>query len=93
VAATAKQTMVCGLQYHRSRVQIKSSELIEKMASKKTVTPSKPGVFSPFFLLCHSAVINASRWKQQQSKRRSVGFNTTDRAYELKAAYQLKNGE
>jgi hypothetical protein len=86
VAATAEQKMVCGLQYHRSRVQIKSSNLIEKMVSKKTATPSKLGVFSLFFLLCHSAVMNASGWQQQWSKRRSVGFNTTDLAYELKAA-------
>jgi hypothetical protein len=86
VAATAEQKTVCGLQYHRSRLRIKSSELIEKMVSKKTVTSSKLYVFSPFFLLCRSAVMNASGWQQQRSKRRSVGFNTTDRAYELKAA-------
>jgi hypothetical protein len=86
VAATAEQKTVCGLQYHRSRLRIKSSELIEKMVSKKTVTSSKLYVFSPFFLLCRSAVMNASGWQQQRSKRRSVGFNTPDRAYELKAA-------
>jgi hypothetical protein len=56
------------------------------MVSKTTVTSSKLGVFSLFFLLCRSAVMNASGWQQQRSKRRSVGFNTPDRAYELKAA-------
>jgi len=86
VAATAEQKTVCGLQYPRSCVRIKSSELIEKMVSKKTVTSSKLYVFSPFFLLCQSAVMNASGWQQQRSKRLSVGFNTPDRAYELKAA-------
>jgi len=81
VAATAEQKTVCGIQYHRSRVQTKSSKSIEKMVSKRTVTSSKLGVFSPFFLCCRSAEMNASRWKQQQSKRRSVGFNTTDRVW------------
>jgi hypothetical protein len=85
VAATAEQKTVCGLQYHRSRIRIKSSELIEKMVSKKSVTSSKLCVFSPFFLLCRSAIMNASRWQQQRSKSWSVGFNTPDRAYELKA--------
>jgi len=84
MAATAGQKMVCVLQYHRSRVVIKSSELIEKMVSKKTVTSSKLYVFSPFFLLCRSAVMNASRWQQWWSKRQSVGFNSPDRLYELK---------
>jgi len=51
------------------------------MVSKKTVTSSKLYVFSPFFLLCRSAVMNASGWQQQRSKRRSVGFSTPDRAY------------
>jgi hypothetical protein len=86
VAATAEQKLVCGLQYPRSRVRIKSSKLIEKMVSKTTVTSSKLDVFSPFFLLCRSAVMTASGWQQQQSKRRSVGFNTPDRACQLKAA-------
>jgi hypothetical protein len=80
VAATAEQKTVCGLQYPRSRVSIKSSELIEKMVSKTTVTSSKLGVFSLFFLLCRSAVMNVSRWQQQRSKSRSVGFNTPDQA-------------
>ena len=84
VAATAEQKTVCGLQYPRSRVSIKSSELIEKMVSKTTVTSSKLGVFSLFFLLCRSAVMNASRWQQQRSKGRSVGFNTTDCAKDVK---------
>jgi hypothetical protein len=81
VAATAEQKTVCGLQYHRSHIRSKSSKLIEKMVSKRTVTSSKLAVFSPFFLCCRSAEMNASRWKQQQSKRRSVGFSVVDRVW------------
>ena len=86
VAAMVAQKMVFGLHSHRSGVRIKSSNFIEKMVSKSTVTPSKLYVFSPVFLLCRSAVMNARGWQQQRSKRRSVGFNTPDRAYKLKAA-------
>jgi hypothetical protein len=81
VAATAEQKTVSGLHYHRSRVQIKRSDLIEKMVSKRTVTSSKLGVFSLFFLCCRSSEMNASRWLQQQSKRRSVGFSVIDRGW------------
>ncbi len=80
VAAMAAQKMVCGLQYHRAHVRNKSSKLIEKMASKKTVTSSKLDVFSPFFLCCRSSEMNASGWRQWWCKKRSVGLNTTERA-------------
>jgi hypothetical protein len=90
VAATAGQKKVCGLHCHRSGVRIKSSNFIEKMVSKSTVTPSKLYVFSPVFLLRRSVVMNASGWQQQRGKRRSVGFNTPDCACELKAAISLK---
>ena len=90
VAATAGQKKVCGLHCHRSGVRIKSSNFIEKMVSKSTVTPSKLYVFSPVFLLSHSVVTNACGWQQQRGKRRSVGFNTPDCACELKAAISFK---
>jgi hypothetical protein len=80
VAATAEQKTVCGLQYHRLRIRIKSSNLIEKLVSKKTVTSSTNDLFSPFFLCCHSTEMNTSGWWQFRHKRRSVGFNTTFRA-------------
>jgi len=74
VAATAEQTTVCGLHYPRSRVRTKSSDLSEKMVSKKTVTSLKLGDFSPFFSCCRSSEMNASGW-------RHVGVSVIDRGY------------
>jgi hypothetical protein len=48
MAAVGRKS-VCGLQYHRSRVRIKNSNLIEKMVSKRTVKTPKPNHFLPFF--------------------------------------------
>jgi hypothetical protein len=44
------QKCVCELRYLRTCDRPKNSNLIEKMVSKKSVKPSKPNRFSPFFL-------------------------------------------